>query len=59
MPAYTDMSPRLRTQRAAMKYAKNLGYKRVGKQLLKDNRFAVIQAMPVSKTFNVIEGVPT
>ncbi len=59
MPAYTDTSPRLPTRRAAMKYAQNLGYKRVGKQLIKDNRFAVITPMPASKSFKVIEGVPT
>ncbi len=58
MPAYTDISPRLPSRKAAVNYAIELGYKRVGKQLIKDNRFAVITPMPASKTFKVIEGVP-
>ncbi len=58
MPAYTDISPRLPSRKAAVNYAIGLGYKRVGKQLIKDNRFAVITPMPASKSFKVIEGVP-
>lgn len=59
MSANLDMSPCLPTRRAAAKYAENLGYQRVGKHFMNGNRFAVIEHMPASKTFKVIEGVPT
>ena len=58
MPANLDMSPRLPTRRAAAKYAENLGYQRVGKFLIKGGMFALIQHMPASGTYKVIEGVP-
>lgn len=59
MSANLDMSPRLPTRRAAAKYAENLGYQRVGKHFMSGNRFAVIERMPASGTYKVIEGVPT
>lgn len=59
MSANLDMSPRLPTRRSAAKYAENLGYQRVGKHFMSGNRFAVIERMPASGTYKVIEGVPT
>lgn len=59
MPANLDVSPRLPTRRAAAKHAENLGYQRVGKHFMNGTRFAVIEHMPASKTYKVIEGVPT
>ena len=59
MSVNLEMSPRLPTRKAAERYASTLGYQRVGKFLIKGGRFALIQHMPASGTYKVIEGVPT
>ena len=59
MRADIDMSPRLPTRKAAERYALAFGYQLVGKFLIKGDRFALIEHMPASGTYKVIEGVPT
>lgn len=58
MSVNTDVSPRLPSRKAAIRYAESKGFKWVGKHLMNGNRFAVITSMPASKSFKVIEGVP-
>lgn len=59
MSVNLEMSPRLPTRKAAERYASTLGYQRVGKHFMSGNRFAIIEHMPASGTYKVIEGVPT
>ena len=59
MSANLEMSPRLPTRKAAERHAEKLGYQLVGKFFIKGGRFALIQHMPASGTYKVIEGVPT
>ncbi len=59
MSVNLEMSPRLPTRKAAERYAFALGYQLVGKFLIKGGMFALIEFMPASGTYKVIEGVPT
>ena len=45
------------TRKAAVKAAIDLGYTKVCNHLMMDNKFATIQHMPASNTWQIIEGV--